>query len=200
MNRSKFFYSLPLERYSPEDLRRIQLAYWLAKEGHRTQHRDDGERYFEHPRAVALICVEMGYADVETVCAALLHDGVEDTFILPDAYLALVGPTVWNWVFTLSKKIPAFDPVTGVVIGYIKRDADKYFEGINALPPQARVIKLADRLHNLRTCEVMDEPRKRRYIQETREHILPIACATDEKFVIALESEISIIETNLSTA
>lgn len=193
MNRQTFFYSLPLEQYSPEDLRRIQLAYWLAKEGHRTQHRDDGERYFEHPRAVALILVEMGYTDVSTICAALLHDGVEDTYILPDAYLALVGPTVWNWVFTLSKKIPAFDPVTGVVIDYVKRDQDKYFEGIAALPPQARVIKLADRLHNLRTCGVMKEDRKQRYIHETRSLILPIAQSTDPNFVQVIEHEIKLV-------
>jgi GTP diphosphokinase / guanosine-3',5'-bis(diphosphate) 3'-diphosphatase len=193
MNRHTFFFSLPLERYSSEDIRRIQKAYYLAKEGHSKQKRDDGVRYFEHPRSVALILVEMNYADVNTICAALLHDGVEDTFIPPDIYLDTLGPMIWHWIATLSKKIPAFDPLTGQVIGYVKREIADYFNGINALPPKARVIKLADRLHNLRTCEAWEKDRQLRYVTETRVHILPIARATDQAFVEALEAELDII-------
>ena len=200
MNRRTFFAHLPIDSYTADDQRRVRLAYWLSKSAHRPQSRDDGERYFEHPRAVTLLLVEYGFTDADTICAGLLHDAVEDTFTPPEVYAVLVGRTVWEWVQTLSKSLPSWDPITGKVFGYSKRKPEEYFAGISQLPPQARAIKCCDRLHNLSTCGEWESSRKRRYVDETRQWILPIAIATDARLHAALLSRVSALQTELDAA
>lgn len=200
MDRREFFSKLPLAGYTPDEIRRIRYAYWLAKEAHRTQRRDDGERYFVHPRSVALLLIEFGYTQADTICAGLLHDAVEDTFTPPDIYVLLCGPEVWSTVQALSKKLPAFDPVTGEIYGWFEKEPKDYVRDIALLPPHGRVVKLCDRLHNLRTCAGWPPERKTRYVRETRENILPLAERTDRRILEALERELTRIEGDLATA
>ena len=80
MNRKQFFASLK-ENVDATELRRIQAAYWIAKEAHRQQARDCGERYFEHPRRTASILIRHGVIDTHTILLALLHDTLEDRLV-----------------------------------------------------------------------------------------------------------------------
>ena len=69
-------------KMSPDNLKLVMKAYRMSKYGHRGQKRDSGERYFEHPKTVALIIAgEFKIYDHEVISAALLHDDVEDSFI-----------------------------------------------------------------------------------------------------------------------
>ncbi len=187
------------ERYSPQDLLKVQMAYWLAKDGHRTQSREGGERYFEHPRDVAILCLQAGFDDPDTIAAALLHDGVEDTYIPLQVYLALVGRAVWKGVSGLSKKIPQFDPVTGQVTGYVVKDMEAYFAEIMVLPPKLRVVKVLDRHHNNKTAHRFAAGRLRRYIDESRDRILPIAQATEMALARLIEEDIDRLEAVLQS-
>lgn len=184
LNRDAFF-NLLLSRAntSSQDFKKLQRAYWLSKEVHRTQERETGERYFEHPRRVAIILIKRGVTDIDVIAAALLHDAVEDTFTPMEIYYDLFGKSVWDMIFTLSKKIPAFHPITGEVIGWAKKETRGYYGKI-ALEPQPffRMIKCADRIDNLRTCANWDQDRKDRYIAETKEFLLPLAEALDDKW------------------
>lgn len=199
MNREDFFHSLPLDSYRPEELLRVQHAYWMAKEGHRKQKRDGGQRYFEHPRGVALILIELGYTDWRTICAALLHDGLEDTYIQPSIYMSLLGATVYNWIETLSKATPQFDLLTGKVTGYVKKTLEDYFKALSRANVLCRVVKLADRLHNLRSIpDSWPHEKVRRQIDETRQFLLPIARATDERFVDLINIELDRLEARIA--
>lgn len=200
MDRRTFFQHLPLHTYSPDDLRRIRQAYWLAKEAHRTQSRDGGERYFEHPRAVTLLLIEFGYTNADTICTGLLHDAVEDTFTPPDLYVQLFGATVWLFIQTLSKVLPAWDPVTGEIYGWVKKNLEDYFAQIAKLPPGGQIVKVCDRLHNLRTCAGWTPERKQRYTQETRQWILPIAQRLDHRLAEAIEAELTRIDREVAQA
>ena len=200
MKRKDFFEELTRHMCHPDALRKIQRAYWLSKEAHRAQTRDGGERYFEHPREVAITLIRRQYLHSDTICAALLHDCVEDTFVPADVYVSLFGMQVWKWIERLSKKIPHHDQVTGQVIGYVKKATDGYFEQLHSLPVEGRVIKCADRLHNLSTAHVMDPERKARYIKETRERILPLADTTDPWFAARIRQEVKRLESPCETS
>ena len=95
---------------APSDVRRVELAYVLAKHYHRFDTRkgvdDDGNhiRYFEHVRQVALIDIdEAGCMDVDEICAALLHDSLEDTTITPELIEQFLGKRTCRMVLQLSK-------------------------------------------------------------------------------------------------
>lgn len=81
IDRTSFFRMIG--RRPIEEIEAIQDAYWMAKDGHRRQRRDDGERYFEHPRRVAAILIHIGRQDTALIVTALLHDLVEDTLRTP---------------------------------------------------------------------------------------------------------------------
>ena len=89
MNRVIFFGMLADAGLSNEDLLEMQLAYWIAKDGHRSQIRDDGVRYFEHPRDVVTLLVERGHTSVRMLVIAKLHDVPEDTYVPPDAIVRI---------------------------------------------------------------------------------------------------------------
>lgn len=174
MNRAEFF-ALVSDRPTAE-LARIQLAYWLAKSVHWPFRRDSGESYFEHPRAVAVSLVEHGFKDTEVVVLGLLHDVVEDTNTPAIAIVDLFGAKTWKSVETLSKRIPLFDPVTGRVIGKHKKENERYYREIAEAPEIVRIVKCADRFHNLQNCGVVwDGARQKRYVEETGKYILPLA-------------------------
>lgn len=165
------------------DLKLVQNAYWFAKDVHRKDIRDTGERYFEHCRRVALILMEeRNVYDAEIIATAFIHDCIEDTHAPPDVILSIFGSTVHEWAYTLSKTLPFFDELSGEVVRREKKDAKIYFAEIHHGPWQVRLLKCADRVDNLRSFGAWDAERKARYIQETEEYILPIAEQVDPWF------------------
>ncbi len=150
------------------DLRPVQRAFELADEAHRGQVRRSGEPYISHPIAVAEILAELGM-DVPTVVAALLHDTVEDTPLTVDAVRGEFGELV------------------GVVVdGVTKLDKVKYGEVAEAesirkmvvamaRDPRVLVVKLADRLHNMRTLGFLPKEKQERKARETLEIYAPLA-------------------------
>lgn len=162
--REQFLTKLPF--LLEEELVLVEAAYILAKYGHRNQQREGGERYFEHPRAVANIIIdELGINnDWQLIVTALLHDIREDSFLLNE------------W---LTKKI--FDRQVALWLKILTKESEFYF--INLLKAkiwQVWLIKLCDRLHNLRTLHYRPIAKQIEQIVETRQFILPLA---DELFL-----------------
>ncbi|MEK7516267.1 MAG: HD domain-containing protein [Patescibacteria group bacterium] len=145
-----------------DELENVLAAYELAKYGHRGQKRDSGERYFEHPRAVAEIIIDELELrnDWRIVATALLHDVLEDAWILSERRLALnFGRDVALWLRLLTKK-----------------PKDGYLERLREHGSwEVLVVKLCDRLHNLRSLGKCDEAKQRKQIVETRAHYVPLA-------------------------
>ncbi len=187
-NRLKFFERLAT--LPAGDLIEIQDAYWLAKNAHRLQERDEGQRYFEHPRAVALLLIERGYLDKSIITKALLHDVVEDTNTPTNVIVRVCGYETWKSLITLSKSVPVFDPVTGQLMGRYKKPLEVYFDELARAIIEDRLVKLADRLHNMSTMSVWTADRCAAYAEETQKWILPIAYATDEWFADRLREEV----------
>ncbi len=171
------------------DLKQVQNAYWLAKNAHRMQVRDDGVRYFEHPRAVATLLIEHGYNDVGIVTRALLHDVVEDTNTPSEVIVDMFGHGIWASLFVLSKVIPVFDPVTGQIFGRFKKSTEEYYAALAGANKEDRLVKCADRLHNLRSMSAWTLDRRERYLHETRKYLLPIALNDDLWLYGELEKE-----------
>ena len=150
------------------DLRPLQRAYEIAEAAHEGQRRRSGEPYITHPLAVTTILAELGM-DTTTLVAALLHDTVEDT------------PT------TLSGVREEFgEDVAHLVDGVTKLDKVKYGESAEAetirkmvvamaRDPRVLVIKLADRLHNMRTLRFLPPDKQERKARETLEIFAPLA-------------------------
>jgi GTP diphosphokinase / guanosine-3',5'-bis(diphosphate) 3'-diphosphatase len=150
------------------DVRTVERAYGVAAHWHKDQKRQSGDPYITHPLAVATILAELGM-NTETICAALLHDTVEDT------------------AYTLNELRSEFgEDVTALVDGVTKLDKVKY--GASAEAETVRkmvvamsrdirvlVIKLADRLHNMRTLRYMPRDKQERKSRETLEIYAPLA-------------------------
>ncbi|MCX6714654.1 MAG: HD domain-containing protein [Candidatus Uhrbacteria bacterium] len=197
MDRKEFFEGLNLTHWDLSDRKLIQAAYELAKLGHAKQTRDGGGRYFEHPREVARLLIGFGYLECETICTGLLHDGIEDTYIPEIVYIQTFGACVYRSIETLSKSIPHNDPLTGRVIGYIKKTLEEYFTELMKAPKHVRATKCCDRLHNLRTLGGRSNRKKREQIDETVKYILPLADATDPEIAKAIRVEIALLEADL---
>jgi GTP diphosphokinase / guanosine-3',5'-bis(diphosphate) 3'-diphosphatase len=150
------------------DVRTVERAYGVAAHWHKDQKRKSGDPYITHPLAVATILAELGM-NTETICAALLHDTVEDT------------------PYTLDELRSDFgEDVAALVDGVTKLDKVKY--GASAEAETVRkmvvamsrdirvlVIKLADRLHNMRTLRYMPRDKQERKSRETLEIYAPLA-------------------------
>jgi len=152
------------------DIAKIREAYAFAAEAHKGQVRKSGEPYIEHPVAVAEILVNM-QMDVTTAVAALLHDVVEDTNVTLDDVRAKFGDTCSMLV----------DGVTKLErIQFRSKEEqqnENYRKMFVAMAQDIRVIliKLADRLHNMRTLKYQSEEAQRRIAHETLEIYCPIA-------------------------
>jgi guanosine-3',5'-bis(diphosphate) 3'-pyrophosphohydrolase len=150
------------------DIRLIERAYESAAYWHRDQKRRSGDPYITHPLAVATILAELGM-NTETICAALLHDTVEDT------------------PYTLTELRGEFgEDIAALVDGVTKLDKVKYGEAaeaetvrkmVVAMSKDIRVlvIKLADRLHNMRTLRYLPREKQERKSRETLEIFAPLA-------------------------
>ncbi|MGE4530608.1 MAG: bifunctional (p)ppGpp synthetase/guanosine-3',5'-bis(diphosphate) 3'-pyrophosphohydrolase, partial [Acidithiobacillus sp.] len=160
-----------LQQYMPpEDLLRAHEAYALAAESHDTQTRRSGEPYIHHPVAVACILAEL-QLDLVTVQAALLHDVIEDCGISKESLAERFGPEVAEMVDGVSK--------LGQVRFETKEEAqaENFRKMFLAMSRDIRVvlIKLADRLHNMRTMGAMLPEKRRRISKETLDIYAPIA-------------------------
>ncbi|HEV2386681.1 MAG TPA: bifunctional (p)ppGpp synthetase/guanosine-3',5'-bis(diphosphate) 3'-pyrophosphohydrolase [Candidatus Acidoferrales bacterium] len=153
-----------------EDIDLLRRAYDFAAEQHAEQRRESGEPYLSHPLAVAHLLADMRL-DVATLCAALLHDIVEDTRI-PTAQIAdQFGGEVAKLVEGATK-ISRLDLLAPEV-----RQAENVRKMLLAMVNDVRVvlIKLADRLHNMRTLDFLPPDRQQRIARETIDIYAPIA-------------------------
>lgn len=154
----------------PYDRDKILAAYEVAKEAHKGQCRVSGEPYISHPIAVSIILVDLGM-DSECVEAALLHDVVEDTDVTAEHVQKQFGADVALLVEGVTKLGK---------ISFTSREeqqAENVRKMLLAMAQDVRVIiiKLADRLHNMRTIEVMPEQKRRDKALETMEVYAPLA-------------------------
>jgi len=186
MNREKFFAKF-VETVTEEELLEVHDAYWLAKRVHQDQKRDNGERYFEHCRRVALVLMSLESITAKTLIVSLLHDCLEDGFINSRIIERLFGKEILNAIEILSKTSPIFYPN-----GFLKKREPKtikdYHEGIASAPEWIRKIKLADRIDNLNGLESWEEEKKKRYVENTEVYLLPIARNTNPELTLKLES------------
>lgn len=158
------------EYLKPSDLQRIREAYDFAEQAHHGQVRKSGEPYILHPLAVAEILVNM-QMDVTSIVAALLHDVVEDTTVSLETVEKHFGKTCAMLVDGLTKleKIKFKSKE--------EQQNENYRKMFVAMAQDIRVIliKLADRLHNMRTLKFQSEEAQRRIAYETLEIFSPIA-------------------------
>ena len=157
--------------YLPEDqVDLVYQAYRLGALAHDGQYRKSGEAYITHPVSVAMLLTELGM-DVETICAAILHDVLEDTPIERERIAAQFGETVAELVDGVTK----LDKVR--FSSRQEAAAESFRKMLLAMARDLRVIliKLADRLHNMRTIGAMAPDSRRRIARETLDIYAPIA-------------------------
>lgn len=173
-----------LEGYlEPDQVKAVYRAYLFGAEAHEGQHRLTGEPYIYHPLAVARILAEMRM-DYNTIIAAILHDVIEDTDVAREKLESLFSEEVATLVDGVTK-------LTQVKFGSkAEAQAENFRKMILAMAKDIRIIliKLADRLHNMRTLGVMRPDKKRRIARETLEIYAPIANRLGMK-IVCLELE-----------
>src|SRR3989344_1244146 len=148
IDRNSFFEIIHKE-LGTEDREQIEKAYFLAKVSHRNQTRDSGERYFEHPKEVALILIEFSPTTSREVILGLLHDTEEDQFIPRGMIRKLFGERMYEGLKLLSKYRIRYE--THARIEKIKISNHVYYARLEQADMEVRRVKLADRLHNLKT-------------------------------------------------
>lgn len=163
--RIAFYYPTMDPRY-----KEIERAYNYAKDAFRDKKRDDGERYFEHIRAVALILIDyLRVRNYRLIIAALLHDIVEDC------------P---SW--TIERVQEEFGDYVALLVEFLTKPSNKEFQSkkdrtrvyhlrFETAPREFFLIKLSDRLHNIITLWSCTAEKRVRKIAETREEYLPYA-------------------------
>ncbi len=154
-------------------------AYELGKEAHRGQFRDGGMRYFEHLRGTALILIELGVYDPDLLTSCFLHDVAEDN---PTFMSRLAIATVFN------------DRVANIVVAVTKpkrsdtrfqNDEERhrfYFIRLEEADNDTLIVKLADRLHNMRTLDSCQPEKKVRKAKETVSIYLPLCDKLNLRF------------------
>ncbi len=157
--------------YLPGDqVELVRQAYCLGALAHDGQTRKSGEAYITHPVSVAMLLVDLGM-DAETLCAAILHDVLEDTPIARERIASQFGETVAELVDGVTKldKLRFRDRQEAA--------AESFRKMLLAMARDLRVIliKLADRLHNMRTIDSMSGESRRRIARETLDIYAPIA-------------------------
>mgnify|MGYP000418641727 CR=1 FL=1 len=155
---------------SPSQVNLVKRAYYYAEQAHEGQRRRSGEPYVTHPLAVAGILADM-HMDHQSLMAAMLHDVIEDTGISKKALASQFGDTVASLVDGVSK-------LTQMEFrSKAEAQAENFQKMALAMAKDIRVIlvKLADRLHNMRTLGVMPPDKRQRIARETLDMYAPIA-------------------------
>lgn len=156
-------------RVSKQDLQRLHQAFDLAQEAHSEQRRKSGEPYIIHPISVALIAAQELRLDADSVIAAFLHDVVEDTPYTVEDIAGIFGPDVANLVDVVTKKKKNQYKTTKQVDNY-QQLLDSVHYDIRAL-----MVKIADRLHNMRTLASMRPDKQMKIAGETDYFYAPLA-------------------------
>ena len=149
-------------KLKPGDKELVRQAFELAADAHKTMRRKSGEPYILHPLAVAMICVEeIGLGVRSTICA-LLHDTVEDTDITLDDVERVFGNEIARIVDGLTK-------ISTIIDSSASQQAENFKKILLTLTDDPRVIliKLADRLHNMRTLDSMKREKQLKISSET---------------------------------
>ncbi len=162
-------YQLLRDYLSPEQIDEVRRAHRYAEDAHAGQRRQTGHPYITHPLAVAAILAQMRM-DHQTLMAALLHDVIEDTAVAEATIGARFGKPVAELVAGVSKLAKIFS-------SHAEAQAENFQKMILAMAKDIRVImvKIADRLHNMRTIGVLSKEQRRRIARETLDYYAPIA-------------------------
>jgi len=154
----------------PEDISQLQSAYHFSEAAHQGQFRQSGEPYITHPLAVANILAQW-HLDSQALTAALLHDVMEDTAVTKTEISRNFGKPVAELVDGVSK----LDRIEFET--HERAQAENFRKMLLAMARDVRVIliKLADRLHNMRTLEAVEPRKRRRIARETLDIYAPIA-------------------------
>lgn len=155
-----------------DSLERIDFAYDLASLGHRWQFRDNGVPYFEHCRETAMILMnELGIFDAKMIIAALLHDMLEDSFLLTYGRIRIF----FGWEVALAVNTLTKPKKTDQRFKNDDQRHEHYFNQLyQANSAGILIIKFCDRLHNLRTLDQCAPEKQARKIKETRIAYLPL--------------------------
>jgi GTP pyrophosphokinase len=170
LNRYKTLIQACKRRLEKGDKEMIRKAFEVAVESHKEMRRKSGEPYIYHPIAVAQICAEeIGLGATAIVCA-LLHDTVEDTDLTLEDIKGLFGPKVAQIIDGLTK-------ISGVIDQSSSIQAENFRKVLLTMAEDIRVIliKLADRLHNMRTLEHMKRDKQMKIASETLYLYAPLA-------------------------
>jgi (p)ppGpp synthase/HD superfamily hydrolase len=170
--------------FSTQDQLKISFAYDRAKLGHNGQFRKSGERFFEHPRAVSIILLdECGIKDADIIVAALCHDLVEDTEVVSKDGLTF---SQWKELTRLKVSKMFGEQATEMIMADTKPWIDgveilskeqmmkEYHSQLEACSEEALLVKMADRLHNLRTLGAQTPEKQKEIIEETRVEYFPL--------------------------
>ena len=157
-------------KLKPGDKELIRIAFQMAVEAHKTMRRKSGEPYILHPLAVARICAEEIGLGVRTTICALLHDTVEDTDITLEDVKREFGSEI-------SKIVDGLTKISNIIDVNASRQAENFKKILLTLTDDPRVIliKLADRLHNMRTLESMKREKQLKISSETVYIYAPLA-------------------------
>ena len=155
---------------APAQVDDVRRAYLFSAQAHEGQYRRNGDPYVTHPLAVADILCDM-HMDHESLMAAMLHDVIEDTGVSKDALAETFGPGVATLVDGVTKLTQVHFNTKA------EAQAENFRKMILAMTQDVRVIvvKLADRLHNMRTLDVLTPEKRKRVARETLEIYAPIA-------------------------
>ncbi|WP_018634974.1 RelA/SpoT family protein [Parafrankia elaeagni] len=157
-----------LANHPRAEIGQVQRAFEVADAAHAGQVRFSGHPYITHPIAVASILADLGM-DIPTLCAALLHDTLEETDLPPETIEAEFGSQVLQIVDAVSK-------LNRVKVGEAAQtETIRRMVVAMARDPRALVVKLADRLHNMRTLRFLPEHKQERKARETLEIYAPLA-------------------------
>ena len=157
------------DRLPPQIVARLHEAVNFAAAHHGDQRRPGGALYIEHPlEALEVLVRGAGVTDPDILCAAVLHDVVEDTSGTLEDISAAFGPRVAELVGWVT--IP--EPGPGQDRASVK---EEYLRGLRRAPYDAILVKLADRASNAQTLRNLPQARQRAYYAQTVEHIVPLA-------------------------
>src|SRR6202521_2239463 len=157
-------------RHRRADTALIERAFDVAREAHADQVRRSGGPYLAHPLGVAMVLARLGLDEV-TIAGALLHDAVEDTTLTVTDIEDQFGPELAAIVDGVTKLDRLqFDSKEAQQAATLRKMLVAMASGIRVL-----LIKLADRLHNMRTISSLAEPKQRRIAQETLDVYAPLA-------------------------
>lgn len=170
----------------PEYRDKINFAYHFAQDAHRGQLRATGEPYFIHPRATSLILLDAGITDPELHIVALLHDVPEDSFDFISTTVAkLQHPRIgddWTRLATLfyDERVADMTAALTKPFGFDEDNEETKKQYYGQLEdalydfPEVLLVKMADRLHNLRTLDVMPMENQKSKVQETIDIYFPL--------------------------